>query len=151
MNTLMITLLLGKISKIIGFLLLFPVYSIYIIIINYIYVIGRAFNLLIRDKNKGNDQIFKKMIEQTQIFARMKPADKTLLIQSLQGMRRSGAFVGMIGDGANDCGALKQADTGISLSETEASIAAPFTSKIQDISCVVQLLKYIYFITYISI
>jgi len=36
----------------------------------------------------------------------------------------------MCGDGANDCAALKIADSGISLSSSDASIAAPFTSQI---------------------
>lgn len=34
----------------------------------------------------------------------------------------------MCGDGANDCLALTMADVGLSLSQAEASIAAPFTS-----------------------
>lgn len=35
----------------------------------------------------------------------------------------------MVGDGCNDCGALRAADTGVSLSMADASVAAPFTSQ----------------------
>lgn len=72
------------------------------------------------------------------IFARMSPDEKHELVQQLQKLDYT---VGFCGDGANDCGALKAADVGISLSEAEASVAAPFTSRIFEISCVLDVIK----------
>ena len=53
--------------------------------------------------------------------------------------RRKEYTIGFCGDGANDCIALKEADIGISLSKTEASLSAPFISNIEDISCVIPI------------
>uniref|UniRef100_A0A8C5QF39 Cation-transporting ATPase n=1 Tax=Leptobrachium leishanense TaxID=445787 RepID=A0A8C5QF39_9ANUR len=72
------------------------------------------------------------------IFARMTPRQKSNLIEEFQ---KLDYYVGMCGDGANDCGALKVAHAGISLSELEASVASPFTSKIPNIECVPMLIK----------
>ncbi|XP_077998030.1 polyamine-transporting ATPase 13A3-like [Glandiceps talaboti] len=67
------------------------------------------------------------------VFARMLPHQKAHLVEALQQLDYS---VGMCGDGANDTGALKAAHAGISLSEAEASVASPFTSKTPNITCV---------------
>ncbi|XP_025081002.1 probable cation-transporting ATPase 13A3 isoform X3 [Pomacea canaliculata] len=72
------------------------------------------------------------------IFARMSPDQKCQLIENLQEYEY---IVGMCGDGANDCEALKAAHAGISLSEAEASVAAPFTSRINNIECVVTAMR----------
>jgi cation-transporting ATPase 13A3/4/5 len=72
----------------------------------------------------------------------MSPDEKHELVEKLQSI---GYCCGFCGDGANDCGALKAADVGISLSEAEASVAAPFTSRVFDITCVPEVIRYINF------
>ncbi|XP_058043326.1 polyamine-transporting ATPase 13A3 isoform X2 [Ahaetulla prasina] len=79
-----------------------------------------------------------KLVLHGTVFARMAPDQKTQLVEALQNVDY---HVGMCGDGANDCGALKRAHGGISLSELEASVASPFTSRTASISCVPNLIR----------
>ncbi|KAJ1852805.1 hypothetical protein GGH12_003257 [Coemansia sp. RSA 1822] len=81
---------------------------------------------------------WKHMLMRGAVFARMSPEQKAALVDQLQQL---GYISGFCGDGANDCAALKTADIGVSLSEAEASVAAPFTSHVNDISCIVQLVR----------
>ncbi|KAM3604956.1 uncharacterized protein V6R79_018601 [Siganus canaliculatus] len=83
-------------------------------------------------------QLVQKLALRTTVFARMAPDQKTQLVEALQSIDYT---VGMCGDGANDCGALKRAHSGISLSELEASVASPFTSSTPNISCVPNLIR----------
>ncbi|KMU82955.1 ATPase type 13A4 [Coccidioides immitis H538.4] len=89
----------------------------------------------------GSEEVLQKMLVHGQVFARMSPDEKHELVEKLQSLDY---VCGFCGDGANDCGALKAADVGISLSEAEASVAAPFTSRIFDISCVPKLISFLY-------
>ncbi|XP_066257174.1 polyamine-transporting ATPase 13A3-like [Euwallacea similis] len=77
------------------------------------------------------------LLVRTTVFARFQPDQKTRLVTSFQDLDY---VVSMVGDGANDCGALKAAHVGVSLSPAEASVAAPFTSGIPNISCLIWLI-----------
>jgi cation-transporting ATPase 13A2 len=92
---------------------------------------------------KPVDQVTQ-ILRQCSVFARMNPSQKARLIELLKAANKrekTQTYVLMCGDGANDCSALKAADAGLSLADSEASIAAPFTSKVQDISCIPILLR----------
>ncbi|XP_074108715.1 polyamine-transporting ATPase 13A3-like [Cotesia typhae] len=83
-------------------------------------------------------ELIPKIATRGKIFARMSPDQKQQLVQELQSL---GHYVAMVGDGANDCGALKAANIGISLSDTESSVASPFTSKETNISCLLSVIR----------
>ncbi|KAK2505337.1 hypothetical protein MC885_002901 [Smutsia gigantea] len=82
---------------------------------------GKSFQVI----SQHFSNLLPKILINGTIFARMSPGQKS----------------SMCGDGANDCGALKMAHVGISLSEQEASVASPFTSKTPNIECVPHLIK----------
>ncbi|KAH8887480.1 hypothetical protein GQ53DRAFT_844334 [Thozetella sp. PMI_491] len=86
----------------------------------------------------ASPQVLQRMLIAGKVFARMSPDEKHELVEKLQSI---GYCCGFCGDGANDCGALKAADVGISLSEAEASVAAPFTSRVFDIRCVPEVIR----------
>ncbi|XP_027791913.3 probable cation-transporting ATPase 13A4 [Marmota flaviventris] len=95
---------------------------------------GKSFHVI----TQHFSSLLPKILINGTIFARMSPGQKSSLVEEFQ---KLDYFVGMCGDGANDCGALKMAHVGISLSEQEASVASPFTSKTPNIECVPHLIK----------
>ncbi|TWU77492.1 hypothetical protein ED733_007130 [Metarhizium rileyi] len=98
-------------------------------------VSGEAFRWIV---DYSSPDILQRMLVRGKIFARMSPDEKHELVEKLQSID---FCCGFCGDGANDCGALKAADVGISLSEAEASVAAPFTSRVFDIRCVPEVIR----------
>ncbi|KAJ8682806.1 hypothetical protein QAD02_018598 [Eretmocerus hayati] len=84
------------------------------------------------------DDILPKICVRGVVFARMSSDQKQQLVTELIQL---GYHVAMCGDGANDCGALRAAHVGISLSEAESSVASPFTSRVPDITCVPKVIQ----------
>ncbi|XP_075407257.1 polyamine-transporting ATPase 13A2 isoform X3 [Tenrec ecaudatus] len=95
---------------------------------------GATFSILLKHFPK----LLPKVLVQGTVFARMAPEQKTQLVCELQKLQYC---VGMCGDGANDCGALKAADVGISLSQAEASVVSSFTSSLASIECVPKVIR----------
>ncbi|RLN72762.1 hypothetical protein BBJ28_00006295 [Nothophytophthora sp. Chile5] len=93
-------------------------------------VTGKAFDFLL----KMGD--IHKILLKIRIFSRMTPQGK---VECVKLHMASGSVTGMCGDGGNDCGALRIAHVGVALSDAEASVVSPFTSKARSLRSVVDL------------
>ncbi|EEY67512.1 cation-transporting ATPase, putative [Phytophthora infestans T30-4] len=83
-------------------------------------VTGVAFDYLV---SMGE---IKGLLLHIRIYSRMTPDGK---VECVKLHMETGAVTGMCGDGGNDCGALRFAHCGVALSDAEASVVSPFTSK----------------------
>ena len=72
-----------------------------------------------------SDSALVAVVEQTDVFARVNPAQKNRLIRAL---KRNRHVVGYIGDGINDAPSLHSADVGISVSNGVDVARRPPTS-----------------------
>ncbi|WP_125153982.1 magnesium-translocating P-type ATPase [Clostridium rectalis] len=71
------------------------------------------------DIENMSEDILKKEIEKTTVFAKLSPSQKSRIVTLL---RNNGHTVGFMGDGINDAAAMKSADVGISV-DTAVDIA----------------------------
>ena len=95
---------------------------------------GKDFDWIVKNRS----HIIHYILIRSHVFARFSPNQKADVVEYYETMNYICSFCG---DGANDVCALKRASVGISLSDLEASIAAPFTSNVPNISCVAALIK----------
>lgn len=70
-------------------------------------------NLLLgSDIEEMDDELLSEVVEETNVFAKLSPNQKTRVVSAL---RNNGHTVGFMGDGINDAAAMTEADVGISV------------------------------------
>jgi P-type Ca2+ transporter type 2C len=72
------------------------------------------------DLNDMSDEVLRREITTTDVFARVTPEHKVRIVRAL---RANGHIVAMTGDGVNDAPALKQSDIGVAMGITGTDVA----------------------------
>lgn len=88
-----------------------------------------------------SESVLSQKIQTTDIFARIAPEQKLLLVKEF---KKTGAIVAMTGDGVNDAPALKAADIGIAMGKRGTDVARESASLIlvnDDFSSIVAAIK----------
>ncbi|EAK88954.1 P-type ATpase3, 13 transmembrane regions [Cryptosporidium parvum Iowa II] len=78
------------------------------------------------------------ILNRVSVYARMSPNNKSEVISLF--MKR-GIITGMVGDGGNDCGALRISHVGLSFSRGDASLVAPFNSSTSNLNSVLEIIR----------
>jgi magnesium-transporting ATPase (P-type) len=97
-------------------------------------ITGEAWNVLCSTERHDTVTIAKRI----RVFGRCSPTDKVSVVAKFV---ENGAVTLMCGDGQNDCGSLRAAHVGVALSNTDASIVAPFTAFNKGITAVTEVLR----------
>lgn len=104
---------------------------------------GAAFDELFNSADLSK-KAYQVILLNTFIFARTNPSQKASIVRKYQEyyklVHKEPWFVCFCGDGANDTEALKKAEIGLSLTSSEALLAATFNSTRNNISCLIDLL-----------
>ncbi|KAH8583775.1 P-type ATpase3 [Cryptosporidium sp. chipmunk genotype I] len=78
------------------------------------------------------------IINRVGVYARMSPNNKVEVVSLF--MKR-GVITGMVGDGGNDCGALRISHVGLSFSKGDASLVAPFNSSTSNLNSMLEIIR----------
>ena len=82
------------------------------------------------------------LLKNAKIYGRCKPDQKRLVIEKLKDFKsRKNKCVAFVGDGANDCKALNNADIGLSIGNNDASMASPFITSEESIEKICDTLE----------
>lgn len=101
-------------------------------------VTSRALEYIVSNPPESDPDMVNWVVQRASVFARIRPTWKSWIVEE---HAKRGEIVAMCGDGMNDCGALKAAHIGLALSDAEASIVAPFTSRKKRVRDLVELIR----------